>query len=167
VTYPDGESSFRPLAAEHFWRDVKFTAGFDAIGVLDAVDREMECTVYLYTIVDNPQPRQVELQILTPGGLRWNTTDRLEVATFVGGRLVDEGEVVHLRQGLIPVMVQVSLGSLNDGGKIWLAPRLIDRSAAHVAVRKRYDAQLKTWRAYQQAAGETFVLAGNDELPRR
>jgi hypothetical protein len=158
VKHKDGESLFLPLAPEHFWRDVKFTSGFDAIGILGAVDREMECTVYLYTVIDNPQPRFAELQILTPGGLRWNTADRLEATAFIGGRQVEEGEVVHLGPGAIPMMVQISLGTLKGGGKIWLAPRLIDRTATYAAQRERYEEKLKTWRAFQQTAEKLFVL---------
>ena len=47
---------------------------------------------------------------------------------------------------------------MQDNGKTWLAPRLIDRTETYATQRETHEEQLKPWQAYQQAAAELFVL---------
>jgi len=47
---------------------------------------------------------------------------------------------------------------MQDNGKSWLAPRLIDRTETYAAQREKHEEQFKTWQAYQQAAAELSVL---------
>ena len=62
-------------------------------------------------------------------------------------------------KGKIPMMIQVSLGACNtNDGKIWMAPRFIDRTDKYSAEKKNFEDSAKVWKAFEAAKGSLFIL---------
>lgn len=168
VKHGDSEITFMAVDAERsIWSHPKFTAGFDSVDVRIALASGEELTkkkndhstVYLYTVIDNDKPRFVELCVLTPGGDHWNKKEQIETAMWLNGAPVKDRDVVELAKGKIPFMIQASVGTCGStDGKIWMAPRLIDRTDKYAGERDRHAATARVWKAFQTAKGEPFVL---------
>ena len=168
IKYKDQEFAFLPVdAARSIWSHPKFTAGFDSIDVRVVVTPGQEqkpkmndnTTVYLYAVIDNDKPRFVELRDLTPGGDHWNKKEQMQNRFWLGGKELKVQDVVELEKGKIPFLIQVSVGSVSSsGGKIWMAPRLLDKTDKYGGEKARYMAAKKVWEAYAAAKGKTFVL---------
>jgi hypothetical protein len=157
VKFAGGEASFQALDAKHLWQDAKFTGGYEAVDVLGAIGGNGDSTLYLSTVVDNDQPRYAELLMLTPKGDQWNTKERLDYLVWIGGQAVKEGEVIRLEQGKIPVVIQVALAKV-PSGKVWFAPRLVDKTPAYAGLQERFEKADAVWQAYQKVKDQLFTL---------
>lgn len=158
VRHDGKEIAFQALGRKCLWRHPKFTAGVDSLDLGEAMKTNWNSTVYFYTVLDNDAPRIVEARFLSPGGGTWNTPDRVVAAMWVGATRVEEGGVLRMPKGKVPVLFQVSLGSVPSPGKIWLAPRFIDRTDELGEKVERHERAAKTWAAYQKRRDELFTL---------
>ena len=158
VKHGDASVAFAPLAETMTWRHGKFTGGVKSLDVTATVPKGEDSTVYYYTVIDNEKARDGEFKLFSPRGEQWNTPALIKTTVFVGGREVKENEIVYLRKGLIPVMVQVGKGAMKGGGKIWFAPRFIDRSSLFARKREEFVQATKVWADYQKQKGELFTL---------
>jgi hypothetical protein len=155
-----GESvRFAPTEAGHTWTSDKFTAGMEALDLTTILKNSWDSTALFYSVVENDRPRFAEFRLLTPKGEGWHPPERLQAAAWVGGVRVADGGAVKLPAGQVPVLVQAASGTLPHSGKIWMAPRLVDRTLHCSRVEEEHGRKVKAWRAYQAArGGETFVL---------
>ena len=168
IKYKDQEFAFAPLdVAKSIWGHPKFTAGFDSVcvrfaarvGVTKEKERNDNSTVYLYTVIDNDKPRFVELNVLSPGGVQWNKKEQIQTRIWLNGVAAKDRDVVAIAEGKIPIMIQVSVGTCSSsGGKIWMAPRLVDRTDKYAGEKKNFEAASKVWEAYAAAKDKPFVL---------
>jgi hypothetical protein len=171
VTDPDAKAPFTwremQITKEHpaFFNHPNFSGGFDSLCVRTAADpslvkgnRLVNRTLYFYTVINNRQDRYVEPRILTPGGERWNGPDIFGARYFMNGIEVKPDEVVKMSKGLIPILIQVQYTTCNDGGRIWMAPRLLDRSMGAEAEVAEHEHAQKLWDAYQAEKNTRFVL---------
>lgn len=168
IKFKDQEFAFQPVDFERsVWSHPKFTAGFDSIDVRMVVTPGQEqkqkmndnTTVYLYTVIDNDKPRFVELRDLTPGGDHWNKKEQMQNRFWLGGVEIKAQDVVEIQKGKIPFLIQVSVGSVGTSdGKIWMAPRLIDKTDKYAGEKKKFMAAKEAWEAYAAGKGKPFVL---------
>jgi hypothetical protein len=166
ISYDGGTCAFAPLdSKKSVWSHPKFTAGFDAACVRytyaageDTKEKNDHSTVYLYTIIDNDKPRFVELRVLCPND-RWNSTEQIKTAVWLNGVRVEDEGIAELAAGRIPMMIQVAVGSCGtDSGKIWLAPRLIDRTDKYAAAKAKHLQAVKVWEQFQASKQKPLVL---------
>lgn len=150
--------TFAALTDQQTWLHGKFTGGVKSLDVTTTVPKELESTVYYYTVIDNDEPRDVEFKLFSPRGEQWNTPELFQAIALVGGQPVKENEAVYLQTGKIPVMIQVSKGAMKGGGKIWFAPRFVDRSGRYARKREEFARACKVWHDYQAHKDELFVL---------
>jgi outer membrane protein assembly factor BamB len=152
------EVEFRALAPTAVWRDPKFTGGLDAVDLVEPIGKDWNSTALLYTVLDNDAERIVEARVLTPGGIQWNAKDRLEAAIWVGGVRVVEGDLVRLPAGKVPVLIQAGVGELKTSGKIWMAPRFVDRTGDVAGQLEKLKARKAVWDAFRKSSSELAVL---------
>ena len=158
VTHKDTTVAWTPVAENMAWRHGKFTGGVKSLDITATVGKEEDSSLYYYTVFDNEKARDVEFKLFSPRGEQWNTPALIKATVLVGGREVKENEIVYLQKGMIPVMVQVGKGAMTGGGKIWFAPRFIDRSSQFARKREEFVRASKVWADYQQQKDELFTL---------
>jgi len=168
IKFKDQEFAFQPVEfARSVWSHPKFTAGFDSIDVRTVVTEGQKqeskmndhTTIYLYAVINNDKPRFVELRDLTPGDDHWNKKEQMQNRFWLGGKEIKVQDVVEIEKGRIPFLIQVSVGTCDtSGGKIWMAPRLIDKTDKYGGEKQKYLAARKVWDAYAAAKDKPFVL---------
>jgi outer membrane protein assembly factor BamB len=152
------DAAFQPLDPKHFWRDTKFTGGYEAVDLRDAMAGGGDLIAYLFTVLDNDQPRYAELILLTPKGEQWNTKERLDYKVWIGSVAVKEGDVVRLEKGKIPILIQAAIGTLTASGKVWFAPRWVDRTSVYAGQQERFDKANAAWQAYLKGKDQLLIL---------
>jgi hypothetical protein len=158
VKSAEGDCAFWALNPKFIWQDAKFTGGYQAYDLRDAIGKVDDCTLYLYTVLDNPATHFAEMQMLTPKGEQWNPKKILDYAIWMGGKPVKENVVIQLLPGKIPILIQVTLGAMKGAGKIWMAPRFLDRTPGYAGILERHQKALAAWEAFQKAQGQVMEL---------
>jgi outer membrane protein assembly factor BamB len=148
----------RPLTTNDWYCGGHFTAGMNAIDVSAVVKREWNRTAYLFTAVDVDAERALEFRLLTPGGVLWNTKERLEARAWLAGRPVRDGAVFEVSKGRYPLLLQVGVGTCDEWGKIWMAPRFADVTERVAEQRRRHAAAAARWPRYVEELKGLFVL---------
>jgi len=161
VTYKEEKYTFRILEESARWKHERFTKNHRAIDLMSASNRKSNTTSYFFTSVDNDAPRYVQFDPLTPGGDFWNTEQRLLVTAWLSGRRIEHGQVLKLQKGRYPLMLRVAMGECEEGGKIWMGPRLRDVTQCVIQQTAEYERDRAAWPEYERRLGELFVLGEN------
>ncbi len=133
--YAGGVCAFKPIGKNAIWVHEHFTNGQAALDLLVPIDRAYHTTSYYYNVLDSARAGWFRMQSDTKAGGRG-------AVMWLAGKRVTHGDLVHLKKGRYPVMIQVSLGSTTPWGRILMAPRFVALS----------DEQAKTERAEREAA---------------
>ncbi len=142
------------------WQHDHFTGPQPALDTLVPIRRAYFSTSYYYLALRNR----------TPGWFRFHSGTRAGGDTavlYLAGLRLLPGDVVHLGEGLYPVMIEIAVGSTEPWGKILLQPRFEplteEQAAQHKAVAEaEYLRDLREWQAGRDAwreAGEVSVRA--------
>jgi outer membrane protein assembly factor BamB len=159
----------RDLPSDSVWRHARFTDGMPSICVAatdpgSILGPAWNRALYLYTVISNEAARVVRYRMLTPGGLGWNPASLVDGRAWLGGREAHEDEVYALEPGLYPLLVLVRVGQLSGRGRIWMAPRLVDETAAYREKVQAFERAMAQWpSAYEEFAKCSFVVG---EEPR-
>jgi hypothetical protein len=130
----------------------------NSIDVTAALKRTPECTTYFCSVVDNDKPRYVRFRLLTPDGKSWNYKARLDSRAWLSGREIDEKGICRLDTGLHTLMIQLSVGTVESWGKIWIAPRFTDVSEEYEKKMATYQKVSAGWPEYQESLKQLLVL---------
>jgi hypothetical protein len=77
---------------------------------------------------------------------------------WLAGRPLEEGRLVALEKGCYPLLLQVSVGECGGDGKIWMAPRFADETAAYRKAKHVYEETMAWWPEYEAERERLFVL---------
>jgi hypothetical protein len=179
AAHESSKATFARLDPKHFWKDGKFTAGMESMnlaglanegagaqaggaGGTDAKGNKVQgdkgSTILLFTTLEFEAPKFVEFRLMTPGGAVWNTPARLQAKAWLGGKEIQEGTTYQLEKGRYPFLIQAGLGTCEKGGKIWIAPRLVDKGTGFTRKQAEYEKARKVWETYKAQAEKPFVL---------
>lgn len=153
------EARFRALADADFWTDPRFTNGRKSVDLTGVLQRKAGVCGILSTVIDNEAPRYVRVQMLTPDGLAWNYRQRLEWLAWLAGQPVDVRTTYRLQEGHYPLLIQAGIGEVEQWGRIWMAPRLVDVTAEVEKRQAEYARRAAGWPAYQAALQQPFAFA--------
>ena len=167
---------FSPVQEKDRWKHPQFTdnmvaltvAAFGSEAGVSVLGSAWQSTAYLYTVISNDSPRQVNFMMLTPAGWGWNFPSRVSGRAWLAGKPIDEKSCLVLDRGVYPLMLQISMGELEKPGRIWMAPRLIDVSETYAEDRARYEREMaEQWPpAYVAAISMPFILNAKSESKR-
>ena len=158
IAYRSKKYPVRRLGTNEWFKDGTFTAGLDAIDVSAVVGRKWKTTAYFYTVLELDSDRALTFNLLSPGGVLWNTRSRLDAKVWFAGRPIEERTVMEVSKGRYPLMLQVGVGKCEEWGKIWMAPRFVDVTKDLAEQRRAYDDAMTRWPEYVAAHDKLFVL---------
>jgi hypothetical protein len=161
ATYEKTSSVFRPVVSEHFWRDANFTCNMTALDFKGVVSNAFDTTTYYYTVIRNDRPRMVRFRMLTPGGENWNASATLQTIAWVASHPVNGQDTYSLPAGHFPLLIQVSIGTTKEGGRIWAAPRFTDITAVHEEQQRVFGERLAAWNRYKETIGKPPLLSAS------
>jgi hypothetical protein len=162
VALAGGAVAARALGETHFWKHIKFTGDLTSIDITAALDRKADANGYFFTVVETDAPRCVRFDLQTPAD-QWNTPDRLKLRAWLAGAPVEPGQLLVLEKGRYPLLVQAALGAFSGDGKVWMAPRFTDETAAYLRQKRDYEETSAWWPEYESGSKKLFVLgAGGD-----
>lgn len=150
---------FEPIPTEHLKRN---KAGAVQHFDLRKPTRDaFNHVVYFYTILDVPEAALVRLD---GNGMNASNT------YWLNGKPVREGSFLRLQPGKHPFFVKVNMGSTNDWGGLWFAPRFTAvseeamreefrrRQESYRLARNEYEEDLATWEKHDGANPDYLYL---------
>lgn len=154
-----GGKSFRfaPVPQEKdkgYWQHENYDDGKKLIDITNAVGRDYFSTTFFFAVLRNDKPRWVRFE---PG------LHRSAVVYLNGVRLAHD-EVVHIKPGLYPMLVQVYIDQINPWGRQLMRPRLVEITAdeAKQLIAERRAQHERTVAAWQRRKNEWEELGGLD-----
>ncbi|MFW6061503.1 MAG: hypothetical protein ACOC93_01720, partial [Planctomycetota bacterium] len=158
VTWDGETSTWRPVSEkkdEGYWQNENYMGGRKMIDITNAADRDVWTTSYFYSVVENNQPRWMQVQ-----------TGFQPATVYLNGTPLKHGEVAYIPRGQVRMLVQAPIDWVVPWGRQLMQPKLVDISAdeaEQLAARhkQRYQEHVADWRQ-DLAAWE----AGDGASPR-
>lgn len=123
VQYGDTLTTWRVLPEEPISVITTYGNAFESIELAELTNRGSYTTVYLYAVIENPEPRWVEFQdnlYLVKG------SSRLESKMYINGVVRRPGDFMYLKQGMYSVLIAVPTFHFQPWGEMQYAPRLVE-----------------------------------------
>jgi len=158
IKFDGGAVAVKPVDDSQYFKHFKFTGDVKSIDITAALDRKFHSTGYFFTMIEVSETRYVRFHLRSPFD-RWNPPDKLDARVWLAGKPLSENKLIELKPGHYPLMIQVSIGDCG-GGKIWMAPRFEDETAAYQKKKRAYDEAMSWWPDYERTRDELFVLEG-------
>ena len=145
---------------DSLWQHDHFTGEQPAIDLLVPIDRAYHSTSYYFLALRNPEPGWYRYKADTAAGGEASVL-------YLAGQRFRHNDVMHLEQGLYPMMIEISVGSTEPWGRILMQPRFKavseDEAESHKAIAEaEYLRDLGQWQRDREAwleSGERSVRA--------
>ncbi len=123
VQHGDTQTTWRVLPDEPVSIVTTYGHAFESIDLAKLTNRGSYTTVYLYAVVENPEPRWVEFQ---DNLYLVKNSSRLESKMYINGVLRRPGDFMYLEQGMYSVLLAVPNFHFQPWGEQQYAPRLVE-----------------------------------------
>lgn len=164
IEYGDTQTVWRTIPAESISEVSTLGSTYQALELSALTSKGDYTVVYLYAVIENPEPRYVEFQ---DNLYLVRSSSRLESEMYINGVLRRPGDFMYLKEGLYSVLIAIPTFHFQDWGATNYAPRLVEPGYAGYGRRETNLTYLDYEKTQRDAYAEKIKssIGGNPFFP--